>query len=318
MTPQHVQARIDKRGSDRCQSSCPGWVVRTNPGAPKLMACVACNARHQARLQVTDKMVKLLPAARAGLASIMYGVRRARIERATTRHMQTAPNDTTALCGRELGRTRSGRRTHVVVYVTSIATCAECIRLSAMTPAERAAEKEAASAMLRFKFADKREQAARERRERDEATADEIALARADAHVAVDIMEEVFGDKHGIAFDRVRLMVEMAGDNPALMARATFFENTLRMTVVAHRHANPKSRGERRWLFRTDTEGRRHINQTNVVCRFCEAVLLTGRAIGNDYTIETDVHTVRCALEYLGGKLPTTTTDPDASDESDA
>jgi hypothetical protein len=314
MNARHVQARLDKRGANRCRVSCPGWVVRTNPGKPKLMACAACNALHPARLQITDQMVKLLPIARDGLRAVSNQLRRARVERATTHHIQgpdfNVDGAFATLCGHELGRTLRGRRTHVRALIATSATCGECIRLDAMTQDERDAERQAISYALRVKFADKCEQAVRERQARNTATEAAIEVARDEALVAMDIMLEV-------DFDRVKLVINVIATSdacpapdkdPTLVARAEarvmLVENALKMAVVAHRHANPKSRGERRWLFRNvqgTTDGR---GRCDVACRFCDKMLMEWCTIGDDYTIATDDHTVRCALEYLGGKMP--------------
>lgn len=303
MKHHHVKARLDKRGANRCQASCPGWVVRTTPGQPKLMACAACNALQPPRLQITDKMVKLLPSARDCLAMVAGQLRRARVERATTRHLRN-PLGLDALCGHHVGRTLKGRRVHLCVLNAASANCNECVRLAAMTPAERDAEKQAASAALRVKFAGKREQAVRERQDRHAETTAAIAVARDEARVAMDIMEEV-------GFERVQLVINVIATpdkDPALVARATervmLVENALDMEVVAHRHANPASRGERRWLFRNVNGTRDGRGSCDVACRFCDKVLLKRCTIGDDYTVATDDHTVRCALEYLGGRLP--------------
>ena len=300
MKPVHVQARIDKRGAVRCQPSCPGWLASTSRvGRPRLVACVVCNDLHPARLQITDTMVKLLPLARERLAVVTRGITRERRERAITRHAPIDNNATSgALCGHSIGRTKSGRRSHVVTFLTVGANCAECLRLAAMTLTERDTERRTRSETLAVKFKAKRDEAASERARQSAITTNLVAEARVDARVALDILETVNFDHEQLA--------QMV--NEGLEGAATRLElvlKTIAMAVTAYRHVNRTSRGERRWVFRSgysDAGARRGVS--DVRCRFCDVVLLAGGVIGTDYTAATDDHTVRCALEYLAGKLP--------------
>ena len=315
MKATHVQARIDKRGITRCQLSCCGWLVRMSPH-PRLMACTACNALHPARLQITDAMVKILPQAREGLAAATRTFARERMERATTRH---APTVSGTLCGHSIGRTKSGRRTHVLSFVAERVTCAECQRLAAMTPAERDAERRERSAELATKFKAKRDEAAAAREQQHMDTEKRIAAARVDARVALDILETV-------NFDYAKLAQMTLDEQPAIASSASeriaLVAETIAMAVTAYRHIHRASRGERRWVFRNEgsesaparRSGPRR-GTSDVRCRFCDTVLLVGGVIGEDYTAITDTHTVRCALEYLAGKLPVTLVDAENIDE---
>jgi hypothetical protein len=114
-------------------------------------------------------------------------------------------------------------------------------------------------------------------------------------------------------------------DNPLEPAHVDGRE-LLRLALTAFKRTHPKSRGDRLWLFRTPTIcGRRKtFTRGDVVCRFCNLLLIKGGTFGVDY--HTHVcsalseqsraegsgpagtvahHTTICALRYLAKVKPT-------------
>jgi len=271
------------------------------------MACIACNALHPPRLQITDRMVKLLPLAVEGLDAVKRRLSRERQARATTMHAPADPNAITsvALCGhKKMGRTESGRRIHVIAFRTANSNCAECRRLAMMTEAQRDEERRLRSEALANKFKSKRDEAQKARAAQDAKTEKVIEDARVDARVAMDILELYDFQRANL----LRAAVHKDPDDPdAQRARVqlALVDNTLAIAVTAYKHVNRKSRGERRWTFTGQDQSQR-LGIHDVRCRFCKTMLFEGGVIGDDYTDDTDHHTVRCALEYLAGKLPTT------------
>jgi len=308
MMAHNVQARLDKR-TEHCSLGCPGWVVRDE--RPVVTACEACNALQPERLRVTTGMVKLLPVALDRLRAATFAWGRTQSERMTTRHITSAFTDARGLCGRGLGKTRNKRRNHVRTANPGASNCDECIRLNAMTPAQREEERKNKSKALQARFSDQKLEADREREARNAVINAEIEQARIDAQVAWDIL--LLFD-----FDRVMLHAKVLDE------RAELVERTLEMACKAHRQANPKNIAghapafaKRRWLFVKvadpyEYSNRRH--RRDVVCRFCDQVLLHNRTLGTDYTVQTDDHTVRCALRYLGAE-PEQTSDVETTDE---
>lgn len=224
-------------------------------------------------------------------------------------------------CGKRLTKTEkyqvgnySGRkRTWIAERVPTPngVTCAACLRWLALSVADREASDIAASAK-----AEAAHLAINEKRKADK----KISDAERDAHV------ESMRPSALVAMDVVLSERDLDRD-PAC---ASLLAEAIATAMVAYKAENPRSRGERRWVFETgwatafpDHPSDHTANGRAVVCRFCRVALGVGE-IGYDYsttcfdargsvvhwpspenraTIRVSVarHTMLCALAYLAG-----------------
>lgn len=292
MQLRHVIARLAKRdhrcddvratfpGQRAAKGNCPGWRVedRANERSSRVVACAECNACNPISRQIDDRMASELPEARQAARQRDAELQRARQARKTTTHLREDPASMAVLCGHDLGRTPGGRRVHRASFAPAEATCGECIRLAAMTPEERTAER-----VLKFsKFDAKKAEEAAAKIQAREQRASEIEAMRPTAMVALDLVES---------------QSKRTPDTQALL------DSALRWAVEAYKHDHPKSRGERLHVLRNVEHG---VGDQH--CRFCGARMRRSVQVGADRTMAgafTDVssHTIICALKYLAGPL---------------
>lgn len=291
MTPKQVLARVAKRDrrcddrpglmpSDRAPGVCPGWRLEDRPDGrdTRIVACAACNALNPSSRTIDDAMARALPTAQDAATLRRIEIRQIRQARSTTTHLREDPASMTVLCRRALGRTPSGRRRHGWTYLAADVTCRECVRLAALSLDQRASER-----TLKFsKFDAQKAEIARAKTQAREARVGEIEAMRPAAMVALDLVESQI---------------------PLTPETRELLDSALRWAVAAHKHAHPKSRGDRLHVLRGVDRG---IGSQH--CRFCGERLRLDVSVGEDRTMagnraEVSSHTVPCALKYLAGPL---------------
>lgn len=218
-------------------------------------------------------------------------------------------------CGKRLTKTekyRAGaylgrRRTWVAERrpTPNGVTCAACLRWLALSPDEREAHDLGESTRAKAahgKLAEKRKV--------DQAA----AAAERDAHV------QTMRTTALVAMDAV-LAGRTDGNDPDVM---TMLAEALATAMVAYRAVNPRTRGERRWVFETSATAPASNNIRIIACRFCRRCMGSGE-IGYDYStscfdangvivhwpntdenrpriaVSVARHTTLCALAYLAG-----------------
>lgn len=315
MTPSQVRARIAKRAKNCGQPrlaegavasvTCPGWrLVDTTRGTVRLVACAECNALVPARLRVDDAMVRTLYEASDARNRRIEELRRQRIVRNTTTHLRVDAFSLAVLCGAKVGRTEKGRRRHGWNYDLAQVDCQKCIRLAAMTPAER----EALEDEKRDKLGALRSRKDEERAARRAELVARIEAARPEAMVMLDAIEA--GRVGAANYER-----EWSDERRALEAR---LDELLVFAVMAYKVDHPKSRGDRLWKFSRDPE--KHLTgHADARCRFCDVLLEEYTTIGHVPTDNYGPHTQPCALRYLAREyLPPTREDAeDACEDAD-
>lgn len=306
MTPKQVLERVAKRvcrcddrpgalPSDVIAGSCPGWRVvdRSNGRSAAALACAACNARNPASRRITDQMVQQLAEARVAAQTRTTQLALARAARQVTTHLREDPASLTVLCGHTLGRTLGGRRRHGWTYFLADTTCRECERLATMTPQERRAERLERLAQFTAKFSGKKAAILAAKALASAERARQIEEHRADAMVALDLVESQ---------DATRTLIH-----------EELIHDALHWAVTAYKHEHPKSGGERLHVLRDVVHG-----LGDQCCRFCGDVLRRGIQVGADRTMaggfaDISSHTIPCALKYLAGPLA-----PQPQQEGDA
>lgn len=221
---------------------------------------------------------------------------RARARNRSTRAVHlVSPYGDDLVCGEPFNRpTKDGfgwiaaRRTNI----PERATCARCRRFAAESLGQREARIAAEKAKAAAAFAK-----LNERKKYDDAWTKlwrviAIESLRPDAMVAMDLLGS------GRRVDEV---------TSELLARVCAG------AVMAHRFENPRSRGERLYIYRAAGErsgglggpwGRR---VTDVVCRFCNVVIERDVDLGSVSSItgtpNIAAHVVPCALKFLAGRF---------------
>ena len=166
----------------------------------------------------------------------------------------------------------------------NLGPCPMCRKLSAMEPDERTYAIEERAAIKAAKFAEMSVKSKAKRAAELVEIRAAVAIAREDAHAALDAWS-----------DGCR---KLETGKPAGSTIST--DALLLMAVVAYQLENPRSGGDRLWVFRMTTASNR---SGDIVCRFCREVQESNVFQGDTANVvdDTRFHATRCALRYLVG-----------------
>ena len=166
----------------------------------------------------------------------------------------------------------------------NLGPCPTCRKLSAMEPDDRLRAIEERATIKAAKFAEMSVKSKAKRAAELVEIRAAVAIAREDAHAALDAWS-----------DGCR---KLETGKPAGSTIST--DALLMMAVVAYQLDNPKSGGDRLWVFKMTTASNR---SGDIVCRFCREVQESNVFQGDTSNVldDTRFHATRCALRYLVG-----------------